>query len=126
MNTLDTAQLIALAGALGWASGVRLYLVVLLTGLAGFMGWVDLPAGLQLLSNPVVLGVSGFMVAPTTAWARSSQPCWAARSPPPALRPRPRAARPSIPHPSPSAISALHCWKTAWCRWAYGWRLRIR
>jgi hypothetical protein len=62
MNTLDTAQLIALAGALGWASGVRLYLVVLLTGLAGFMGWVELPQGLHLLANPVVLGVSGFMV----------------------------------------------------------------
>jgi len=62
MQTLDTAQLIALAGALGWASGVRLYLVVLLTGLAGFMGWVQLPAGLQLLAHPVVLGISGFMV----------------------------------------------------------------
>ena len=59
---LDTAQLIALAGALGWASGVRLYLVVLLTGLAGFMGWIVLPQGLHLLANPVVLGVSGFMV----------------------------------------------------------------
>jgi hypothetical protein len=59
---LDTAQLIALAGALGWASGIRLYLVVLLTGLAGFMGWVQLPQGLHLLANPVVLGVSGFMV----------------------------------------------------------------
>ncbi len=62
MNALDTAQLIALAGALGWASGVRLYLVVFLTGLAGFMGWVDLPQGLQLLAHPVVLGASGFMV----------------------------------------------------------------
>ena len=62
MQALDTAQLIALAGALGWASGVRLYLVVLLTGLAGFMGWVELPQGLHLLANPVVLGVSGFMV----------------------------------------------------------------
>ena len=60
--TLDTTQLIALAGALGWASGVRLYLVVLLTGLVGFMGWVQLPQGLHLLSNPVVLGASGFMV----------------------------------------------------------------
>lgn len=59
---LDTAQLIALAGALGWASGVRLYLVVLLTGLAGNLGWVNLPQGLQLLANPVVLGASGFMV----------------------------------------------------------------
>ncbi|MFM2050424.1 MAG: hypothetical protein RL682_915 [Pseudomonadota bacterium] len=62
LQALDTAQLIALAGALGWASGVRLYLVVLLTGWAGFMGWVDLPQGLRLLSHPVVLSVSGFMV----------------------------------------------------------------
>ena len=62
MPTLDTAQLVALAGALGWASGIRLYLVVLLTGLAGFMGWVNLPQGLDLLANPVVLSASGFMV----------------------------------------------------------------
>jgi len=62
MQALDTAQLLALAGALGWASGVRLYLVVLLTGLAGYLGWVSLPQGLQLLANPVVLGASGFMV----------------------------------------------------------------
>lgn len=62
MQTMDTAQLIALAGALGWASGVRLYLVVLLTGLAGFMGWIALPPGLHLLAHPVVLGASGFMV----------------------------------------------------------------
>ena len=62
MQALDTAQLVALAGALGWASGVRLYLVVLLTGLAGYLGWVNLPQGLHLLSNPVVLGASGFMV----------------------------------------------------------------
>lgn len=62
MQAMDTAQLIALAGVLGWASGVRLYLVVLLTGLAGFTGWVTLPQGLHLLAHPVVLGVSGFMV----------------------------------------------------------------
>src|SRR3954471_5392247 len=62
MNALDMPQLLALAAALGWASGVRLYLVVLLTGLAGYFGWVPLPNGLHLLANPVVLGVSGFMV----------------------------------------------------------------
>ena len=62
MSSLDTPQLIALAGALGWASGLRLYLVVLLTGLAGFMGWVSLPQGVHLLANPVVLAASGFMV----------------------------------------------------------------
>ncbi|MBN8746848.1 Uncharacterised protein [Xylophilus ampelinus] len=62
MNALDMPQLIALAGAIGWASGVRLYLVVLLTGLAGYLGWVALPGGLQVLAHPVVLGVAGFMV----------------------------------------------------------------
>jgi hypothetical protein len=62
MNSLDTPQLLALAAALGWASGVRLYLVVLLTGLAGYLGWIPLPEGLQLLAHPVVLAASGFMV----------------------------------------------------------------
>lgn len=59
---LDTTQLIAIAAALGWASGLRLYLVVFLTGLAGFLGWVDLPAGLKLLQHPALLGASGFML----------------------------------------------------------------
>ena len=62
MQALDTAQLVALAGAVGWASGIRLYLVILLTGLAGYLGWMELPQGLHLLANPVVLGASGFMV----------------------------------------------------------------
>jgi hypothetical protein len=62
MQALDTAQLVALAGAVGWASGIRLYLVILLTGLAGYLGWMQLPQGLHLLANPVVLGASGFMV----------------------------------------------------------------
>ena len=62
MQVLDTAQLVAIAGAVGWASGIRLYLVILLTGLAGYLGWMQLPQGLHLLANPVVLGASGFMV----------------------------------------------------------------
>jgi len=48
----------AIAAALGWASGLRLYAVVFLTGAAGFMGWVTLPEGLQGLQSPAVLGVS--------------------------------------------------------------------
>ena len=32
---IDTAGLLAIAAALGWASGLRLYAVVFLTGLAG-------------------------------------------------------------------------------------------
>jgi hypothetical protein len=59
---LDTPQLLAIAAALGWASGLRLYAVVFLTGLAGFMGWVDLPAGLKVLQHPAMLGASGLML----------------------------------------------------------------
>jgi hypothetical protein len=59
---VDTPQLLALAAALGWASGFRLYAAVFLTGLAGWMGWVDLPSGLGVLQHPGVLGASGFML----------------------------------------------------------------
>jgi hypothetical protein len=58
---LDTPHLLALAAALGWASGVRLYATVFLVGLAGFMGWIDLPQGLKVLQHPGVLAASGFM-----------------------------------------------------------------
>jgi len=60
-SDLDTAHLVALAAALGWASGVRLYLVVFLTGLAGALGWVTLPPGLHLLQSPLVLGGSALL-----------------------------------------------------------------
>ena len=59
---IDTPQLLALAAALGWASGFRLYAAVFLTGLAGFMGWMDLPPGLQVLQHPGVMGASGLML----------------------------------------------------------------
>jgi len=59
---LDTPQLLAIAAALGWASGLRLYAVLFLTGMAGFLGWVDLPSGLRLLQSPMMLAASGFML----------------------------------------------------------------
>jgi hypothetical protein len=62
VSGLDAMQLFAVAAALGWASGLRLYAVVLLTGLAGWLGWVTLPAGLQVLQHPGVLVVSGALV----------------------------------------------------------------
>ena len=43
-NILDTWQLIALAAALGWASGIRLYAVLFVVGAVGFAGWFELPA----------------------------------------------------------------------------------
>jgi hypothetical protein len=63
IDALDTTHLLALATALGWASGLRLYAVVFLTGMAGAMDWVSLPAGLQLLQHPLVLGAAGLMLA---------------------------------------------------------------
>ena len=58
---LDLPQLAAIAAALGWASGLRLYAVVFLTGAAGYLGWIPLPSGLHLLQHPVVLGASFLM-----------------------------------------------------------------
>ena len=60
-HLVDTPQLLALAAALGWASGVRLYAAVFLVGAAGYMGWIDLPQGLKVLQHPGVLAASGFM-----------------------------------------------------------------
>ena len=52
---LDLPALLALAAALGWASGIRLYAVVFATGMAGVLGWLPLPPGLQVLQHPAML-----------------------------------------------------------------------
>ena len=62
MQELDTTSLVALAAALGWASGLRLYAVLLITGLVGYAGWVQLPSGLQALQHPLFLAASGSML----------------------------------------------------------------
>ena len=61
-HLLDAPQLLALAAALGWASGIRLYAAVFLAGLAGHLGWIALPAGLQVLQHPALLGLSGILL----------------------------------------------------------------
>jgi len=63
LNALDMTQLVALAAALGFGSGMRLYAVVFLTGAAGALGWVPLPPGLAVLQNPILMTVSGVLVA---------------------------------------------------------------
>ena len=57
----DTLQLVALAAAVGWASGLRLYAVLFVVGGLGYLQWVDLPGGLAALAHPWVLAASGFM-----------------------------------------------------------------
>ena len=56
---MDMAGLLALAAALGWASGFRLYLVVFLVGLLGAFDLLPLPGGLQVLEHPAMLFASG-------------------------------------------------------------------
>ncbi|OYT87029.1 MAG: hypothetical protein CFE46_12435 [Burkholderiales bacterium PBB6] len=62
LPSFDFTQLVALAAALGWASGLRLYGVVFLVGLVGAMGWLPLPPGLAVLQHPWVLGAAGVML----------------------------------------------------------------
>jgi hypothetical protein len=52
---------IAIAAALAWGSGLRAYAVVFALGLAGALGWFELPEHLRLLQHPLVLGASGLM-----------------------------------------------------------------
>lgn len=59
---LDMPSLLALAAALGWASGFRLYAVVFLVGLMGATGLLALPTGLQVLQSPLVLAVAGCLM----------------------------------------------------------------
>jgi hypothetical protein len=60
-QVLDAPQLLALAAALGWLSGIRLYAAIFVVGAVGFLGWIELPPGLQVLQHPGVLAASGFM-----------------------------------------------------------------
>jgi hypothetical protein len=59
---MDLAGLAALAAALGWASGLRLYLVVFMMGMAGWLGWIHLPTGLSVLQHPALLIGSGVIM----------------------------------------------------------------
>ncbi len=63
LTAMDLGQLAALAAALGWASGLRLYAVVFITGAAGYLGWIPMPEGLKVLQHPVVLVASFAMFA---------------------------------------------------------------
>nr|WP_255536519.1 DUF4126 domain-containing protein [Pacificimonas pallii] len=54
-------ELLGLAGSVSLLSGWRLYLTVLVTGMAMRLGWIELPQQLQMISalaNPWVLGIA--------------------------------------------------------------------
>jgi len=51
----------ALAGGLSWASGLRLYITVFALGMMNKFGYIQLPATLDILSNPIVIAVAGLL-----------------------------------------------------------------
>ena len=61
MDVNELSGLIALTLGVGWASGINLYAAVLALGLAGATGNVDLPPGLEIVQNPLVIGAAGLM-----------------------------------------------------------------
>ena len=56
---MSQPQLFATGVLLAWLAGIRVYLTVFGVGLAGALGWLDLPQALQPAQSPWVLGVSG-------------------------------------------------------------------
>ena len=57
-----TATHVFIIGILvAWLAGIRVYLTVFGMGVAGAMGWLDLPNGLEVAQSPWVIGVSGLL-----------------------------------------------------------------
>lgn len=57
----DIIPYIALSMGVAWASGINLYAAILVLGLLGLTDNMPLPETLQVLQNPIVIGVAGFM-----------------------------------------------------------------
>jgi Domain of unknown function (DUF4126) len=54
-------QTIALSAGVAWASGINLYAVLAVLGLAGSFNYVDLPSTLEVVQDPLVIGASMIM-----------------------------------------------------------------
>ena len=57
----DITAIIALTMGVAWASGINLYATMAMLGYMGITGNIDLPPGLEVLENPLVIGAAGFM-----------------------------------------------------------------
>lgn len=58
---MSEPQLFAIGILLAWLAGVRVYLTVFGVGIAGVLGWLDLPPALEAAQSPWVLGVAGVL-----------------------------------------------------------------
>jgi len=62
MEQLDQiTSILALTMGAAWASGINLYAAILMLGMMGLTGNVDLPPGLEILQDPMVLFAAGTM-----------------------------------------------------------------
>jgi len=59
--TVGDPSTFAIGLTLAWLAGVRAYLTVFGIGLAGAMGWIDLPPALHVASSPWVIGTCGIL-----------------------------------------------------------------
>lgn len=60
---MSEAHLFAIGVVLAWLAGIRVYLTVFGVGIAGALGWLDLPQALEATQSPWVIGVSGVLAA---------------------------------------------------------------
>ena len=58
---MDLLAMISLAFGAAWASGINLYATVAVLGLLNVFGFVALPQSLEVISDPLVLGVAVMM-----------------------------------------------------------------
>ena len=54
-------QTIALTMGVAWASGINLYAAVAMLGLMGSFGYIELPATLAVVEDPLVIAAAAFM-----------------------------------------------------------------
>ena len=61
MDITQITQIIALTMGVAWASGINLYAAVFMLGLMASTGHIELPPGLEILADPLVLFAAGVM-----------------------------------------------------------------
>lgn len=62
MNDYDALlQTLTLTAGTAWASGINLYATITGLGVAGATGYIDLPPGLAVLQDPLVILIAGVM-----------------------------------------------------------------
>lgn len=61
MDSSQAIGLLSLSLALAWASGINVYATILMLGILGSTGNLDLPPRLMILTHPAVIAAAGFM-----------------------------------------------------------------